>query len=124
MPAQRRKVSLSRMCGLIAKPPGSDFRGDMPRSKAGSSMKQVVGFAPQAEVRSVGCARPCVPFDVVELEKPARIAAPTVCRNERTLTAVATVNLSPYRRSHVTSTLSDGHCASPASVQHSAKWWQ
>ena len=121
-------ASLSRIYRLLTKPPGGDFRRDTHRSKAVSSMMEVVSLAQQPEVRNVGCAGPCVRFDVVELEKRASIAAPTVCGNECTSTAVAIMNLSPYRRSQVTSALACRHCAKRRGFGHSDRhrnstWW-
>jgi hypothetical protein len=41
-------------------------------------MKKVVCLAQQAEVQHVGFAKPCIGFDVVELEKRPSLAAPSV----------------------------------------------
>jgi len=56
-----------------------------------------VSLAQQADVPSVGRAEPREGFDVIELEKRAFVAAPTVCCNERALTAISAVSFSPHR---------------------------
>ena len=70
-------------------------------SKAVSGMKQVVSLAQQAKVPCVGRAGPRIRLDVIELQKRASSAAPTVCGNERTLTAISCVSFTPHRRSQV-----------------------
>ena len=88
--------SLSRSTAL----PSRDLRRQMQRPKALPRVQEIVRLAQQAQIQSIRRTAPRERFHMVELDERPRRAAPPIGRDERALTAISRVNLSPnlYRQ--------------------------
>src|SRR6187431_932797 len=81
--------------------PCSNFHHDMHCPEAVSGVQKIVRPAEQTDVPELGAAEPGEGLNVVQLEKRARGAAPTIRRNKGAPAAIPTVSLSPNRRRYV-----------------------
>ena len=88
-----------------ALPSCGDLGRQIPRTKAFSRMQQIVCPTEQTNIPHVAEALLRKRLHMVEVEKRPRCAPPPIGRNERTLSAITTVNLSPHHCRQVASAL-------------------
>jgi hypothetical protein len=84
-----------------ARTPNRDFRRNMQSTKAPASVQLIMRSAPQPNIADHCFAAPRPRLNVIELEPPPRLTAPSVRRDERTLPLVAYVDLAPNVRRNV-----------------------